>query len=189
MILTGSEIQIQCLENTRHGDDYGLLINPFEPEQLNPNSYDVRLSHAIKVAVPASDSARNDHPAWQRPARFDGENPTFVWKHTPLPYILRPGEFALGSTIEKVGSRKFVTCLAGKSSIGRRGLAVHQTACFGDLGFMRQWTLELWTQLPFELLPGMRIAQAYFLTPQGSIEMQYQGKYVNQEGPTPAPEA
>ena len=54
------------------------------------------------------------------------------------PFILHPGEFVLGSTLERVGvPNDLVARLEGKSSLGRLGLLIHSTAGYVDPGLGR----------------------------------------------------
>ena len=76
------------------------------------------------------------------------------------PFILHPGEFVLGSTLERVAvPDDLVARLEGKSSLGRLGLLIHSTAGFVDAGFDGQLTLELSNvaNLPITLYPNMKI--------------------------------
>ncbi len=108
--------------------------------------------------------------------------------------MLHPGEFVLGSTLERVRlGHDIVARLEGKSSLGRLGLLIHSTAGFVDPGFDGYLTLELSNvaNLPIAIYPGMKIGQISFyqLTtpadhPYGSGEMG--SKYQGQRGPTPS---
>lgn len=81
------------------------------------------------------------------------------------PFILHPGEFALGCTLEYI-----VLCdslagrLEGRSIWGRAGLQVHSTAGLVDPGFEGILTFELHNmgKLPLPLYAGVRIAQISF---------------------------
>ena len=108
------------------------------------------------------------------------------------PFVLHPGEFVLGSTLEVVTLPDDVAArLEGKSSLGRLGLLTHSTAGFIDPGFSGHVTLELSNvaTLPIMLWPGMKIGQLCFFQlsspaekPYGSAE--YQSRYQGQRGPT-----
>ena len=110
------------------------------------------------------------------------------------PFILHPGDFVLGSTLERIAlPDDLVARLEGKSSLGRLGLLIHSTAGFVDAGFDGQITLELSNvaSLPITLYPGMRVGQVSFMqmsTPadnpygSGAIGSKYQG----QVGPRPS---
>ena len=110
------------------------------------------------------------------------------------PFILHPGEFVLGSTLERIAlPDDLVARLEGKSSLGRLGLLIHSTAGFVDAGWDGQITLELSNvaNLPITLYPGMKVGQVSFMqmttpadNPYGSgiIGSKYQG----QVGPRPS---
>ena len=107
-------------------------------------------------------------------------------------FILHPGEFVLGATLERLGlPDDLVARLDGKSSLGRLGLQVHSTAGLADPGFEGQITLELSNvaSLPIAIYPGMRIAQLVFerLTTPADAPYGHErlgSKYQGQSGPT-----
>ena len=104
------------------------------------------------------------------------------------PFMLHPGEFVLGSTLEHVEvPDDLVARLEGKSSLGRIGLLIHSTAGYVDPGWKGHLTLELSnvSSLPVTLYHRMKIGQISFLelsTPAervyGSAELgsKYQGQ-------------
>src|SRR5688500_9265027 len=110
-------------------------------------------------------------------------------------FILHPGEFVLGSTLEQIGIPDDLAArLEGKSSLGRLGLMTHSTAGFLDPGFIGHVTLELSNvaNLPITLYPGMRIGQiaVFQLTTAADRPYGSRGvgsKYQGQRGPTPSP--
>ena len=54
------------------------------------------------------------------------------------PFVIHPGEFCLGATLEYVAlPDDIVARIEGKSSLGRLGLIVHATAGFCDPGWQR----------------------------------------------------
>src|SRR4029079_11245691 len=109
-------------------------------------------------------------------------------------FILHPGEFVLGSTLERVALPEDpVARLEGKSSLGRLGLLIHSTAGFVDCGFDGHLTLELSNvaTLPIALYPGMKIGQISFLRMTTPADNPYGSgatgsKYQGQRGPTPS---
>ena len=109
-------------------------------------------------------------------------------------FILHPGEFALGSTSERVAlPDDLVARLEGKSSLGRLGLLIHSTAGFVDAGWDGHLTLELSNvaNLPITIYPGMKIGQISFLRMTSPAEHPYGtgalgSKYRGQRGPTPS---
>ncbi len=107
-------------------------------------------------------------------------------------FVLHPGEFVLGSTLEAVTLPDDLAArVEGKSSLGRLGLLTHATAGFVDPGFSGHVTLELSNvaTLPIVLWPGMKVGQLCFMRltsasehPYGSAV--YGSHYQGQRGPT-----
>ena len=128
---------------------------------------------------PARAAGRADHPV--EPA--DDE-----------PFVLHPGEFVLGSTLESVAlPDDLAGRLEGKSSLGRLGLLTHSTAGFIDPGFTGHITLELSNvaNLPITLWPGMKIGQLCLFRLSSPAEHPYGSagvgsRYQGQRGPTPS---
>ena len=162
-----------------------LGIEPFDGQAVQPSSIDVRLDSRFRV-FPA---ARYPYIDVKRP--MDGLTELIEVKPDE-PFILHPGEFVLGSTLERIAiPADLAARLEGKSSLGRLGLLTHSTAGFLDPGFEGHVTLELSNvaNLPITLFPGMRIGQIaiFQLTtpaerPYGSRGMR--SKYQGQRGPT-----
>jgi dCTP deaminase len=162
-------------------------LDPFDAAMVQPSSVDVRLDRFFRVF----ENHRYPHidPAEEQP-----DLTRMVEPQDEEPFILHPGEFVLGATLERISlPDDLVARLDGKSSLGRLGLQVHSTAGLADPGFTGQITLELsnMTRLPISLYPGMRIAQLVFemlSTPadrpygHGGLNSKYQG----QSGPTPS---
>ncbi len=109
-------------------------------------------------------------------------------------FVLHPGEFVLGSTLERVAlGDDLVARLEGKSSLGRLGLLIHSTAGFVDAGWDGHLTLELSNvaNLPIAIYPEMKIGQISFLRMTSAAEHPYgsdaaNSKYKGQRGPTPS---
>lgn len=215
MILTGPEIHNliektrrarearqsmgAALEEGQHIDDVlplpALDINPFDPDHLGPNSFDVTLGPELLVyKLPtrqAEDWPRDKNfPLGTSPyvdAYLDPEeaNPVESVTMPAEGMILRPGRLYLGATVEKTKCAGVVPWLDGRSSCGRLGLSVHVTAGRGDDGFgMRTpegccWTLEMTVVHSVRVRPGMRIGQISFFYIAGKRKP-YQGKYINQ---------
>ena len=108
------------------------------------------------------------------------------------PFVLHPGEFVLGSTLERVRlPDDLVARLEGKSSLGRLGLLIHSTAGYVDPGWKGTLTLELSNvaNLPIALYAGMRIGQISFFRMSSAVERPYGSpelgsKYQGQAEPT-----
>jgi len=164
-----------------------LGIDPFDDAMVQPSSVDVRLDSLFRVF----NNTRYTHID---PAQQQDELTTLVEPAEGEPFVLHPGEFVLGSTLE--------TCtlpddlagrLEGKSSLGRLGLLTHSTAGFIDPGFSGHITLELSNvaNLPITLWPGMKIGQLCLLRLTSPAEHPYGSdkvgsKYQGQRGPTPS---
>ena len=91
-------------------------------------------------------------------------------------FVLHPGEFVLGSTLERVRlPDDLVARLEGKSSLGRLGLLIHSTAGFIDPGWNGHVTLELSNvaNLPVTIYPGMKIGQISFVQLSEPAETPY----------------
>lgn len=92
------------------------------------------------------------------------------------PFVIHPGEFALGVTVERVTlAADMVGRLEGKSSLGRIGIIVHATAGFIDPGNSLKPTLELHNigNLPVKLYYNMPIAQIAFMPLSSPAEHPY----------------
>lgn len=162
MILTGSKIQ----EEVRRGN---IVINPFNKEQLNPNSYDFRIGNKLLVYV-------------NRVLDTKCQNETQEIEIPISGYVLQPDILYLGHTVEKVGSKTHVPIIRGKSSTGRVGLFIHITADLIDIGYIGQYTLMLHAVQPVRIYPNMRIGQVTFWKVLGDIIL-YDGKYQDGVGP------
>lgn len=163
-------------------------IEPFTPDNVQPASVDLTLDHRFLRLL-------NPHPAGI--AAIDPKSPEIAKLMTtcePLwdrPFSLYSGEFALGSTVERVKiPDHMVGRLDGKSSLGRLGLFVHATAGYVDPGWDGQLTLEFFnaSPIPIWLHPGMRICQISFQQLSSPANRPYGGdtlnsKYQGQEGP------
>jgi dCTP deaminase len=164
-----------------------IVIDPFDEAMVQPSSIDLRCADAFRVfenhLYPVIDP-KADQPDLTKE----------VFATTEEPFILHPGEFVLGSTLEVVGlADDIVARLEGKSSLGRLGLLIHSTAGFIDPGFNGQVTLELSNvaNLPIAIYPGMKIGQVSFYQLSTPAENPYGSagagsKYQGQSGPTPS---
>ncbi len=91
-------------------------------------------------------------------------------------FIVQPGEFVLGVTMEKITvPDDLVVRVEGRSSLGRLGIIVHSTAGFVDPGFSGTITLEIsnLNRMPVALYPGMRVCQLAFEEMSSPAEMPY----------------
>ena len=159
-------------------------IDPYDDSLLQPSSVDVRVDRFFRVFH------NNRYPFID--VKTAQEELTELVDVEDRPFILHPGEFVLGSTLERVKlPDDLVARLDGKSSLGRLGLLIHSTAGFIDPGWDGHVTLELSNvaNLPITIYPGMKIGQISFMqmtepaaTPYGAAEIG--SKYKGQRGPT-----
>ena len=158
-----------------------IKIDPWEAKMVQPASVDLRLGDSFRVF--------HNHRATAIDLR---DPPSNLTEEVVMPageaFVIHPGEFCLGRTLEWVQiPDDIVARIEGKSSLGRLGLIVHATAGFCDPGFEGTLTLELnnLTRVPIRLYPGLPIAQLSFMTldrpalrPYGSpgLGSHYQGQ-------------
>ena len=168
-------------------DEGRILIDPYDESLLQPSSVDVRVDRFFRVFH----NARYPYIDVREPQEDLTE---LVEIDDERPFILHPGEFVLGSTLERIVlPDDLVARLEGKSSLGRLGLLIHSTAGFIDPGWDGHVTLELSNvaNLPITIYHGMKIGQISFVQlsepadkPYGSGELG--SKYQGQMGPTPS---
>lgn len=157
-----------------------LVIDPFDERLVQPSSVDVRVANAFRVFH----NSRQPYIDVRRPADDLTE---VVEVAEGEAFMLHPGEFVLGSTLERIRiPDDLVARLEGKSSLGRLGLLIHSTAGYIDPGWDGTITLELSNvaRLPITIYPGMPIGQISFLELTTPVDRSYSGKYLGQEGPT-----
>jgi dCTP deaminase len=180
MVLRDQSIR-EAIEGGRIG------IDPYDPALIQPSSIDVRVDRRFRVfhnaRYPYID-VRQEMPDLTELVEVEGDEP----------FILHPGEFVLGQTLERVTMpNDLVARLEGKSSLGRLGLLIHSTAGFIDAGFAGNLTLELSNvaNLPITIYHGMPIGQISFMQMDGPVDTPYGSdtvgsKYQGQGEPTPS---
>ncbi len=158
-----------------------IVIDPYDPVDLQPASVDLHLDRRVLVF-------RNNSAGYLDLREDTGGLTEPVYMEDDVPFMLHPGEFILGSTLEHIEiPDDLVARLEGKSSLGRIGLLIHSTAGYVDPGWRGHLTLELTnvSRIPVTLYYGMRIGQISFLQlstrvdrPYGSPELgsRYQGQ-------------
>lgn len=165
MMLTGNEIQ------KRLGGD--IIIDPYHPEQLNPNSYNLRLHHELMTYSEPELDAK-------------AENPTRTIVIPEEGFVLQPGELYLARTLEYTETRNLVPMIIGRSSVGRLGITVHLTSGFGDTGFQGFWTLQLTCVRKVRIYAGMKICQIFYHTITGDVSEYRSSKYQKNAGIVPS---
>jgi dCTP deaminase len=165
----------------------GIEIEPLDEGAIQPSSVDLHVDRYFRVF-------RNDTTPYIDPKQAQEDLTELVEVADDGTFILHPGEFVLGSTLERVAlGTDLVARLEGKSSLGRLGLLIHSTAGFVDAGWNGHLTLELSNvaNLPIAIYPGMKIGQISFLRMSTEAENPYgsdatASKYKGQQGPTPS---
>lgn len=148
-------------------------IDPYHSDQLNPNSYNLRLHQELMVY---------DDPVLDMKVENKASKLTI-----PLTGLrLDPGKLYLGRTVEYTRTDHLVPMLEGRSSIGRLGMFVHVTAGFGDVGFSGFWTLEIFVVQPLIIYPNVEICQIYYHHLDGAYRNYQSGKYQNNSGIQPS---
>ena len=162
-MLTAAEIQ----KRVKSGQ---IVIDPWNEDQLNPNSYNLRLAACLLVYTPEM--------------QLDLHKPT-----TPLSvtipkegYVLRPGHLYLGSTVEYTETHDLIPVIDGRSSVGRLGIWLHICAGFGDINYCGNWTLELACVVPVRIYANAQMCQIRYHVPDGDITKRYAGKYQGSRG-------
>ncbi len=161
-----------------------LAVDPFDRAHVQPASIDVCLGREFRVFT----GHRTSHVD---PLKRDDDLTEPVEVPPGEPFVLHPGEFVLGTTLERVALGPTLAArLEGKSSLGRLGLLVHSTAGFIDPGFAGTVTLELSNvnTLPVLLWPGMRVGQLCVFRTSSPVDRPYGSaglgsRYQHQDGP------
>ena len=165
MILSGKEIA-QELGST-------ITIEPYNPNQLNPNSYNLRLGNELLIY---QNSVLD--------MKIENE-----FKIVTIPeegFLLEPNKLYLGKTVEYVKTDKFIPMLEGRSSIGRLGMFIHITAGLGNVGMAGYWTLEIVTVQPLIIYPNVEVCQMFFHRINGDFLPYSAGKYHENKGIQPS---
>ena len=160
-----------------------IVIDPLGENAIQPASVDVHLDKSFLVfrnsRLPYIDVRKDLEDLTEKVEIADD-----------VPFMLHPGEFVLGSTLEHIELPvDLVARVEGKSSLGRLGLLIHSTAGYVDPGFKGHLTLELSnvSNLPITLYFGMKIGQLSYVRlstpadiPYGSPQLgsKYQGQSV-----------
>lgn len=161
-----------------------LVVEPFAEKRIQPASIDLTLGEEFAF-----------WPTCGKLIDLDDAQtvPPMVKERYRHGFPLRPGAFALASTVEVIGlAPDLCARVEGRSSLGRLGLCIHATAGFIDPGFKGTITLELFNMSAHSLLlvPGMTICQLAVQTMSGAAERPYGAergsKYMDQAGATPS---
>lgn len=140
-----------------------IVVEPFRPESLGTNSYDVHLGRFLSVYVDQLLDAKK-------------HNQIRTFEIPPEGIVLQPQDFYLGVTEEYTETHRHVPFLEGKSSVGRLGIDIHATAGKGDVGFSNHWTLEISVKQPVRVYAGMPIGQLIYFEVSGKVLTPYSAK-------------
>jgi dCTP deaminase len=164
-----------------------IVVDPYDPGCVQPSSIDLHVDATFRTF-------HNARYPYIDVRKEMGDLTEVVEVKPDEPFILHPGEFVLGSTLERVAlPDDLVARLEGKSSLGRLGLLIHSTAGYVDPGWDGYLTLELSNvaNLPITIYPGMKIGQISFFRLTTPADVPYGSaaagsKYQGQRGPTPS---
>lgn len=162
-----------------------VVIRPYDPKDLQPSSVDLHLDRRFRVF-------RNNRYPYIDVRAPQPDLTEMLTVEDDEPFILHPGEFVLGQTLEWTElPNDLVARLEGKSSLGRLGLLIHSTAGYVDPGWKGNLTLELSNvaNLPIALYYGMKIGQISYFKMSSEVERPYGSaslgsKYQGQSEPT-----
>jgi len=162
-----------------------VVIRPYDPADLQPSSVDLHLDRSFRVF-------RNNRYPYIDVRAPQPDLTELLSVADDEPFVLHPGEFVLGQTLEWVQlPNNLVSRLEGKSSLGRLGLLIHSTAGYVDPGWKGNLTLELSNvaNLPIALYFGMKIGQISFFKMSSPVDRPYGSpglgsKYQGQSEPT-----
>lgn len=141
MILSGQQIE------SRIDDD--IIIDPYNPNQLNSNSVNLTLHDELMTYEEVVLDMRKANRVRRIPIPQDG-------------YVLKPNQLYLARTVERTETHNLVPMLEGRSSVARLGLFINATGGFGDVGFCGYWTLQMFAVQPVRIYPGIPICQIFY---------------------------
>ncbi len=162
-----------------------VTVEPYDEADLQPSSIDLHLDRSFRVF-------RNNRYAFIDVRAPQPDLTELLNVTDDEAFVLHPGEFVLGQTLEWVElPNDLVARLEGKSSLGRLGLLIHSTAGYVDPGWKGKLTLELSNvaKLPIALYFGMKIGQISFFAMSSPVDRPYGSaglgsKYQGQSEPT-----
>ena len=158
-----------------------IVIDPLGEGCIQPASVDVHLDCSLLVF-------RNSRRPYIDIRESQDGLTEMVEIEDSAPFMLHPGEFVLGSTVERIElPDDLVARIEGKSSLGRIGLLIHSTAGYVDPGWRGHLTLELTnvSNLPITLYVGMKIGQIFVPAVEHSSREPVRGPQPGQQVPRP----
>ncbi len=162
-----------------------ISIVPLDEEAIGPCSIDLRLDNVFRVYHPGP-------PVDIHAQKLLAESTKLV-NTGKKPFMILPGQFILGQTIETVSlSSTYAGFLEGRSSIARLGIIVHAAGLVNPGTGVKEpghLTLEIFCEnlSPVLLHPGMRIVQIMFMPLSSPANVGYDlresSKYIGQTEP------
>ncbi len=141
MILSGQQIESRI--------DNDIIIDPYDPKQLNPNSVNLTLHNELMTYEEVVLDMRKANRVRRELIPQDG-------------YVLKPNQLYLARTAERTETHNLVPMIEGRSSVARLGLFINATGGFGDVGFCGYWTLQMFAIQPVRIYPGVPICQIFY---------------------------
>lgn len=161
MILSGKEIEKNINKE--------IIIEPFDLNQLNPNSYNLSLHNELLIYDNNQLDMKKDNAVSKVIISNEG-------------YLIEPGKIYLGRTKEYTETKSFIPTIEGRSSLGRLGISIHISSPYGNIGFKGFWTLEISCIQPVIIYPDVNICQIYYHQISGEYNHYSSKKYQNNEG-------
>lgn len=191
--LLSDKIIIQELENGN------IVIDPFEKNNLNNNSYDICLGEYFFRERPENGviniyDEKSIRKMWSKLLRgkkfyeFDENFKKFFqnsgFSNNDKIILIEPGELILAHTNEFIGGVNDVTTiLKTKSSLARCGIDICGSAGMGDIGYINRWALQIKNNTKRHTIPlicGQKIGQIIFHKTDGTKESyEKKGNYQN----------
>ena len=142
MILSGQEIMAQMGNN--------IVIDPFDPANLNPNSYNLSLHDEVMVYEEIVLDMRKAN----RVRRI----------HIPPEgLVLNPNQLYLGRTVERTETHNLVPMIEGRSSVGRLGpIRARDRRIRRTSGSAVSGPLEMFAVQPVRIYAGVPICQIFY---------------------------
>lgn len=151
-------------------NDGAIVIEPYNKNQLQAVSYDVRIGHFYWRCKDYDERETRKGMRDLTPDLFEA-SPVDARRHGNK-IVLRPYERVLAHTIESIGGTistdgeyAVTTKISAKSTTGRYGITVCLCAGYGDPGYCRRWTLEVFNNnnVSIAIDVGEMIAQIEFV--------------------------
>jgi dCTP deaminase len=165
VILTGEEI-------ARARERGEIVIEPYHPKYLEPNSYAFHLGAELVEYT-------------QRIVDANGRNSSRSYLIPEAGFVLEPGRFYLGHTLERIGGVTVTSELFANLSTASAGMWVQTSAPLGHVGAVISWTMEICVAQSIRVYAGMKLGKVCFWKNNGVVK-KYRGKYTGSVSPVPS---